>query len=116
MQRGLLLHARACDPDPHRAKRHRAGLFGSAYRLTRVRATYGSRLQHRVQFTSVSQGVPAIGSQHFCLGSRVAELQLKVLFEELLKRFPDIHASGPVRRLRSNFIAGIKEMPVKLTA
>ncbi|MDO8290633.1 MAG: cytochrome P450 [Parvibaculum sp.] len=53
--------------------------------------------------------------QHFCLGSRLAELQLRILFEELLKRFPDIHVSGPVRRLRSNFIAGIKEMPVKLT-
>lgn len=52
--------------------------------------------------------------QHFCLGSRLAELQLRILFEELLKRFPDIHVSGPVRRLRSNFIAGIKEMPVKL--
>tara|TARA_R110000868_G_scaffold88889_5_gene247685 strand:- start:424 stop:1698 length:1275 start_codon:yes stop_codon:yes gene_type:complete len=52
--------------------------------------------------------------QHFCLGSRLAELQLRVLFEEMLKRFPDIHVSGPVRRLRSNFIAGIKTMPVKL--
>lgn len=53
--------------------------------------------------------------QHFCLGSRLAELQLKVLFEELLKRFPDIHVSGPVKRLRSNFIYGIKEMPVRYT-
>lgn len=53
--------------------------------------------------------------QHFCLGSRLAELQLRVLFEELLKRFPEAHVCGPVRRLRSNFIAGIKEMPVKLT-
>lgn len=53
--------------------------------------------------------------QHFCLGSRLAELQLRILFEEMLKRFPDIHVSGPVRRLRSNFIAGIKTMPVKLT-
>lgn len=52
--------------------------------------------------------------QHFCLGSRLAELQLRILFEEMLKRFPDIHVSGPVRRLRSNFIAGIKTMPVKL--
>ena len=51
--------------------------------------------------------------QHFCLGSRLAELQLKVLFEELLKRFPDIHVSGSVRRLRSNFISGIKDMPVR---
>lgn len=53
--------------------------------------------------------------QHFCLGSRLAELQLKVLFEELLRRFPDIHVSGPIRRLRSNFIYGIKEMPVRYT-
>ena len=37
------------------------------------------------------------------------------LFEELLKRFPDIHVSGPVKRLRSNFIYGIKEMPVRYT-
>lgn len=53
--------------------------------------------------------------QHFCLGSRLAELQLRILFEELLRRFPDIHVSGPVRRLRSNFIYGIKEMPVRYT-
>ncbi len=53
--------------------------------------------------------------QHFCLGSRLAELQLKVLFEELLRRFPDMHVSGPVRRLRSNFIYGIKDMPVRYT-
>jgi len=54
--------------------------------------------------------------QHFCLGSRLAELQLRILYEEMLKRFPDIRVSGPIRRLRSNFISGIKEMPVKLTA
>ena len=53
--------------------------------------------------------------QHFCLGSRLAELQLRILFEELLRRFPDIHVSGPIRRLRSNFIYGIKEMPVSYT-
>ena len=53
--------------------------------------------------------------QHFCLGSRLAELQLRILFEELLTRFPDIHVSGPIRRLRSNFIYGIKEMPVRYT-
>ncbi|ABS61652.1 cytochrome P450 [Parvibaculum lavamentivorans DS-1] len=64
-------------------------------------------------------GVPAqIGfgvGQHFCLGSRLAELQLTILFEELLRRFPDINVSGPIRRLRSNFIYGIKEMPVSYT-
>ncbi|NQV21427.1 MAG: cytochrome P450, partial [Rhodospirillales bacterium] len=52
--------------------------------------------------------------QHFCLGSRLAELQLKVLFEELLPRFPNLQPTAPVRRMRSNFIRGIKEMQVDL--
>ncbi|MBC7104102.1 MAG: hypothetical protein H5U13_13060 [Parvibaculum sp.] len=41
--------------------------------------------------------------------------QLKVLFEDLLRRSPDIHVSGPARRMRSNFIYGLKEMPVAYT-
>lgn len=51
--------------------------------------------------------------QHFCLGARLAELQLRVVFEELLPRFPALEPSGEVRRLRSNFISGIKEMRVR---
>lgn len=52
--------------------------------------------------------------QHFCLGSRLAELQLKVLFEELLPRFPNLQPTAPVRRMRSNFVRGIKEMQVDI--
>jgi len=52
--------------------------------------------------------------QHFCLGSRLAELQLRVLFEELLARYPNIQPTAPVRRIKSNFIRGIKEMQVDL--
>lgn len=37
------------------------------------------------------------------------------MFEELLRRLPDIKPAGPVARLRSNFIAGIKHMPVSFT-
>ena len=51
---------------------------------------------------------------HFCIGSRLADLQLKVLFQELLKEFPKICVAGRVERLRSNFINGIKKMPVAL--
>ena len=36
--------------------------------------------------------------------------------EELLRRLPDVEHSGPVERLRSNFIGGIKHMPVRYTA
>ncbi|HWC78697.1 MAG TPA: cytochrome P450 [Pseudonocardiaceae bacterium] len=56
------------------------------------------------------------GGPHFCLGAYLARLELRVLFETLARRLPDIELVGPVRRLRSNFINGIKEMPVRLHA
>jgi cholest-4-en-3-one 26-monooxygenase len=55
------------------------------------------------------------GGSHFCLGASLARLEIRVMFEELLRRLPDIELAGPVRRLRSNFIAGIKQMPVRFT-
>ncbi|MBC6463017.1 cytochrome P450 [Actinomadura sp. HBU206391] len=53
------------------------------------------------------------GGPHFCLGAHLARLELRVLFETLLDSAPNIELSGNVRRLRSNFINGIKEMPVR---
>jgi len=53
--------------------------------------------------------------QHFCLGARLAELQLRIFFSEFLRRYPKAEPSGPIRRMRSNFVAGIKEMPVRLS-
>jgi len=53
--------------------------------------------------------------QHFCLGANLARLEIHIMFEELLARLPDIELAGPVRRLRSNFINGIKSMPVRFT-
>jgi cytochrome P450 len=55
------------------------------------------------------------GGPHFCLGASLARLEIRVMFEELLRRLPDIELAGPVSRLRSNFIAGIKHMPVRFT-
>jgi cholest-4-en-3-one 26-monooxygenase len=52
---------------------------------------------------------------HFCLGSHLARLEIRVMFEEILRRLPDIQLAGPVQRLRSNFINGIKHMPVRFT-
>ncbi|HEY2658758.1 MAG TPA: cytochrome P450 [Caulobacteraceae bacterium] len=54
--------------------------------------------------------------EHVCLGQRLAELQLRVAYEELFARLPDIRTAGPPRRLRSNFINGVKELPVTFTA
>jgi cytochrome P450 len=53
------------------------------------------------------------GGPHFCLGAHLARLELRVLFETLLARMPGITQTGDARRLRSNFINGIKEMPVR---
>jgi cholest-4-en-3-one 26-monooxygenase len=53
--------------------------------------------------------------EHFCLGSHLARMELQIVFEEIVTRLKDIRLAGDVRRLRSNFIDGIKEMPVTLT-
>ncbi len=53
--------------------------------------------------------------QHFCLGNSLARLEIRVMFEELIRRMPDIELAGPVRRLRSNFINGYKSIPVRFT-
>ena len=54
-------------------------------------------------------------SPHLCLGSHLARLEIRVLLEELLPRLADIRPAGPIARLRSNFIAGIKRLPVTVT-
>jgi cytochrome P450 len=53
-------------------------------------------------------------SPHLCLGAQLARMELKVLYEELLPRLADVRPAGPVERLRSNFISGIKRLPVQV--
>ena len=52
---------------------------------------------------------------HFCMGSRVAELQLRVLWEEMLKRFETIEVLAEPERVFSSFVHGYASMPVKVT-
>ncbi len=54
-------------------------------------------------------------SPHLCLGAQLARMEIKVLLEELLPRLADVRIDGPLDRLRSNFIAGIKRMPIAVT-
>lgn len=54
------------------------------------------------------------GGPHFCLGAGLARLQVQITFEELLPLLPRMAIAGPVERLRSNFIHGIKHLPVVL--
>jgi len=53
---------------------------------------------------------------HRCMGNRVAEMQLRVMWEEIMKRFSFVEVVGEVKRLPSNFVLGITEMPVRLHA
>jgi cholest-4-en-3-one 26-monooxygenase len=55
------------------------------------------------------------GGQHFCLGANLARMELKLIFKEILERIPDMQLAGEVEMLRSNFIGGIKHMPVTYT-
>jgi cytochrome P450 len=51
---------------------------------------------------------------HRCMGNRLAELQLRLLWEEIHTRFHQIEVVGPVRRVPNNFIRGIADLPVRL--
>ncbi|MCB1693954.1 MAG: cytochrome P450 [Pseudomonadales bacterium] len=51
---------------------------------------------------------------HRCMGNRLAEMQLRVIWEEIMKRFEFIEVTGPETRLKSNFIRGIRGLPVRL--
>lgn len=51
---------------------------------------------------------------HFCMGSRIAELQLCVLWEEILKRFRAVEVVGEPVRVRSNFVKGFSALPTRV--
>lgn len=51
---------------------------------------------------------------HRCMGNRLAEMQLRVLWEELLKRFKTIEVMGEPKRIQNNFVRGYMSMPVRV--
>jgi cholest-4-en-3-one 26-monooxygenase len=55
------------------------------------------------------------GGPHFCLGANLARAELKIVFQELLERIPDMRLAGQPQILRSNFIGGVKHLPVRFT-
>ena len=52
---------------------------------------------------------------HRCVGDRLAEMQIRILWEELLKRDLEIEVVAPPVRLYSNFIRGIRSLPVRIS-
>ena len=55
------------------------------------------------------------GGPHFCLGANLARMEIRVMFEHLANRLPDLHQNGDVQRLQSQFINGVKHLPVAFT-
>ena len=53
--------------------------------------------------------------EHFCIGSHLARLELRLMLEEVMRRMPDLRLAGEVERLTSFQVAGIKHMPVAFT-
>lgn len=51
---------------------------------------------------------------HFCMGSRLAEMQLRILWEEILERFETVEVVGEPVRVRSSFVKGFSELPVRV--
>ena len=51
---------------------------------------------------------------HRCLGNRLGELQLRVIWEELMKRYPKIDVVGDPKYLKSSFVHGIRDLPVRI--
>ena len=61
------------------------------------------------------QGGFGTGGPHFCLGANLARRELALTLTELLRAFPDIAVDGPYRKVRSNFLHVMAEMPVSYT-
>lgn len=53
---------------------------------------------------------------HRCMGNRLAEMQLRVLWEEIMKRFHTVEVVGEPERIRSSFVRGYKTLPVRVKA
>ena len=53
---------------------------------------------------------------HRCVGNRLAELQLRIIWEEILPRFPKIEVLGEPKRVPSNFVKGYEQMMVRIPA
>jgi cholest-4-en-3-one 26-monooxygenase len=56
------------------------------------------------------------GGPHFCLGANLARMEIRVMFEHLLDRLPDMEQAGDVQRLQSAFISGVKHIPITFPA
>jgi cytochrome P450 len=87
--------------------------------LAHVSANYDERVfAHPERFDGRRSPNPHVAfgvGPHLCLGAALARLEARVMFEEIIRRLPDIAPAGPVRHLRSNFVNGFTSLPVRFT-
>ncbi len=55
------------------------------------------------------------GGAHYCLGASLAKAEIRATMRQLVERLPDLELAGPVNRLHSDFVNGVKTMPVRFT-
>ena len=66
---------------------------------------------------ALNLAVPSFGfGIHRCMGNRLAEMQLRIVWEEIMQRFSLVEVVAAPTRGRSNFVRGIIELPVRLHA
>jgi cholest-4-en-3-one 26-monooxygenase len=51
--------------------------------------------------------------EHYCLGANLARLELQAMFRQLVERIDRVELAGPIQRMRSSFVGGIKHMPIR---
>ena len=68
----------------------------------------------RVERDNAKKHLAFGAGEHLCLGNRLGHMQIRILFEELLDRFPNIHSTSDPVRIPSNFLAGISELKVRI--
>jgi cytochrome P450 len=109
--------ARAATTDVEiRGQRIRAGdtvvmLYGSANRDEDV---FGADAE---EFKVTRNPNPHIAfgcGEHACLGAQLARLEARIMFEELLSRYPRLEVAGDVDRMRATMVPGVKRMPIRL--
>lgn len=86
--------------------------FASA---NRDEAVFPDPYSFNVQRGAIDHVTFGKGGSHFCLGNALARMEIRVMFEELLPRIRDIDLDGAPRYVRSNFIHGLKTLPVTLS-
>ncbi len=82
----------------------------------RDEAVFSDPYRFDVTRTNVDHLTFGKGSPHVCLGNALARMEIRLMFTELIPRLASIELNGEVRRVRSNFINGIKKFPVRVTA